>query len=128
MEVYVFMVFIGLWMAMLLIGVGYVLAKTDDHYHQKRNKDNSEHVHDGHSDNCVCSGRDSDLLARPMGDIHGEEHSRCNCRMVREMTNDALAAVLRAIVIAESLTPYEEEYLEEAAKRIEKEGEHDNND
>ena len=44
------------------------------------------------------------------------------------MTNDALAAVLRAIVIAENLTPYEEEYLEEAAKRIEKEGEHDNND
>ena len=95
MEVYVFMVFMGLWMALLLIGVGYVLAKTDDHYRKKRNKDNSEHVHDGHSDSCVCSGRDSDLLARPVGDIHGEEHSRCNCRMVREMTNDALAAVLR---------------------------------
>ena len=124
-EMMIFLITIGMLIAIAFTLIGVFIGKTDFNNGRKRGKDHSEDVHD--RDNGVCDhcGGGCDYSDSTVGGTDKEEHYRYIARVVKEVDNEALAAILRLIRWAGICSsPYEEMYLEEAAQRLEGEHEH----
>lgn len=118
-EVNVFLITMGLLLAAIFLGLGISLGRGYERISKK---------HSGQSDECGCdnsnvlhSGIDNDCDSA-MGNIHGEESSRCDIRVprIKEISNEELAIHLRSMkVTGISPSDWEKIFLEESAARLE---------
>lgn len=127
METMIFCVTMGIWSAFLFVMIGVAIGKADDRLNKKHNKGNARDVRGGHNNRHIRDCGTCNMHDRDVGNDNREESRRCDIRMVREMSNDGLAATLRGMALTGIIpTDYERAYLHEAADRLE--GMYEDND
>ena len=118
-EVLIFVILADFWIAALFILIGIVIGKAHSAYNQKSHKNVPEDVLQGDSDIRIYHRGDYHVLDCSAGSIHRKESDRRNMGYVREICDEALAAILRAMVVTGICQDdYEKDYLYEAADRL----------
>lgn len=103
MEAWFFATLMGIWMAILLIGIGVIIGKIHTTYNQKCNKDDSGNVRKGIDNNSILHSDDTDMDNSDVGDIHGQVDSGRNlgegCYERGRITDGCAARALEIIAL-----------------------------